>query len=58
MNTKIQALIADLGVNENLWREAIKTLANLTNRTETSTHKSMPLKVFLHEYNRNDDNYS
>ena len=39
INTKARALIADAGVNENLWPEAVKTSAYLANRTETSTHK-------------------
>ena len=55
---KAQALIADSGVNENLWPEAVKTLAYLANRTETSIHKNVPLKVFLRTYNGDDNNYT
>ena len=54
INTKARALIADAGVNENLWPEA-KTSAYLANRTETSTQNGVPLEVFLRAYHGNDD---
>ena len=58
INTKARALIADAGVNENLWPEAVKTSAYLANRTKTSTHNSVPLEVFLRAYHGDNDDYT
>ena len=58
INTKARALIADAGVDENLWPEAVKTLVYLANRTETSTHKGVPLEIFLRAYHGDDDDYT
>lgn len=58
INTKTQTLITDIGVNKNLWPEAIKILTYLANRTETSTYNSIPLEVFLYAYYRENNNYT
>lgn len=50
--------MADIGVNENLWPEAVKISVNLTNQTEMSIHNSVPLEVFLRAYHRDNDGYT
>lgn len=32
-------------------------MVDLSNQTKTSTHKDVPLKIFLHLYYENDDDY-